>query len=340
MWAYSLVVVLAIGGRWLYQLEQHLARPEGFLPPNDQSCQLRGVSQGMVGSEDMALGRHSILLITSGDLKTVFEEGSLAATPGGLWALDMRPGGGEHPVPLELAGLPEGRRFQGHGLDVSNRTDRVYAVSHNGDHSSVEIFAIHYRPSCLSLPWSCTPVLLTLLHTITSPLFPNSGINDVVEAADGEVYVSQWQPFPLPVHGQHHPGTLLERIQVHLTLPILLLGFPRLTTVLHCRWGEGGHSCTPATEESFVGANGMTMNADGSTVFVNDPVEKLITVMAREEGTGRLTKTGTIPLPVAVDNIEHDDTTGIITVGKSLPLISCPPLLSSSFTPLNPLQAT
>jgi len=97
------------------------------------------------------------------------------------------------------------------------------------------------------------------------------------------VYVSQWQPFPLPVRGQHNPGTLLERIQVHLTLPILLLGFPRLTTVLHCRWGEGGHSCTPATEESFVAANGMTMNADGSTVFVNDFVEKLITVMAREE---------------------------------------------------------
>ena len=57
------------------------------------------------------------------------------------------------------------------------------------------------RPSCISLPWSCPPVLLTWLHrylrsmtssqlllpSLTSPLFPNAGINDVVEAGPGEV---------------------------------------------------------------------------------------------------------------------------------------------------------
>ena len=89
----------------------------------------------MIASEDMALGKHGVLFITSGDLLTTFTEGAAAASPGGLWVLDMREGGAPEPsrIPLEL--LPGGRRFQGHGLDVSNTTDRVYSVSHNGDHS-------------------------------------------------------------------------------------------------------------------------------------------------------------------------------------------------------------
>ena len=45
----------------------------------------------------------------------------------------------------------------------------------------------YFRKECLSLPWSCDPVSLSFLHSITSPLFPNNGINDVIEASDGEV---------------------------------------------------------------------------------------------------------------------------------------------------------
>ena len=34
---------------------------------------------------------------------------------------------------------------------------------------------------------------------------------------------------------------------------------------------------------SFIGANGITLSADGNTVFVNDPADKRITVMARDK---------------------------------------------------------
>ena len=34
---------------------------------------------------------------------------------------------------------------------------------------------------------------------------------------------------------------------------------------------------------SFIGANGITLSGDGSTVYVNDPADKLITVMARNK---------------------------------------------------------
>jgi len=237
----------------------------------------------------------------------------MGASPGGLWALDMREGGNEQPVSLPL-GLPVGRRFQAHGLDISNSTDRLYAVSHNGEFSSVDIFKIQYREECLSLPWSCTPISLTFVHSIASPLFPNNGINDVIEAGDGEVYVTQWQPFSAPAQGNLNPQTVQEKLQVMAGLPINLLGI-RLTTVLHCRWSDSKDSCVSATEESFIGANGITLSGDGNTVFVNDPVDKRITEMARDKVSGRLTKSSIINLPVAVDNIEFDDQSGDIIVG-------------------------
>jgi len=317
MWtklAVATLLLAALLGRWLVKLDAYISAPPGYKTKfNDENCQLLGMNQGMIGSEDLALAKHGILIITSGDLINLFQNGAAKASPGGLWAFDMREGGGKDPVPLQL-GLPSGRRFQGHGLDISNSTDRVYAISHNGEYSSVDIFQIKYREECLTLPWSCTPVTLNFLHSISSPLFPNNGINDVVEAGDREVYVTQWQPFAMPVQGQLNPQTVQEKIQMMAGLPINILGI-RLTTVHHCRWSESTDSCVPATDESFVGANGITISADGSTVFVNDPPSKSVTVMTRDKDSGRLSKVNVIDMPVAADNIEYDDQSGQIIVG-------------------------
>ena len=84
----------------------------------------------MIGSEDLALAKHGILIITSGDLVrffqkssgssdfmmkiskqsvmsvplfqiNLFQNGAAKASPGGLWAFDMREGGGQDPVRFE-----------------------------------------------------------------------------------------------------------------------------------------------------------------------------------------------------------------------------------------------
>ena len=84
----------------------------------------------MIGSEDLALAKHGILIITSGDLVrffqkssgssdfmmkiseqsvmsvpsfqiNLFQNGAAKASPGGLWAFDMREGGGKDPVRFE-----------------------------------------------------------------------------------------------------------------------------------------------------------------------------------------------------------------------------------------------
>ena len=60
---------------------------------NDDDCTVSGLGVGMIGSEDMALGRHGVLFITSGDLLTTFTQGSAASDAGGVWVLDTRVGG-------------------------------------------------------------------------------------------------------------------------------------------------------------------------------------------------------------------------------------------------------
>jgi len=298
--------------------------PPPHLTPSDSHCSLYGKGVGMVGSEDLAMGRHSTLFITSGDLHTCFAQGSQAANPGGIWIMDLRPGAERQPRKVPIEGLPEGRRFQPHGFDVSNSTDRMFVISHNGDHTSIDIFSIKYSTSCLgSLPWSCPhPVTLSFIKSITSPLFLRYGLNDVVEAGDNELYVTEWQPYGFPEKGKKNPATWEEYLHGKLEMPINFLGL-KTTRVFHCKWAsqDDDAKCAPATEERFIGANGMTMSGDGDTVFVNDPVAKRVSVMKRDKDSGSLTLHHHINLPVPADQVEYDDESGEILVGTiSAPL--------------------
>ena len=50
-------------------------------------------------------------------------------------------------------------------------------------------------------------------------------------------------------------------------------------------------------------------------VYVNDPVDKMITVMERDKKTGKLKKVSEIKLPFGADNIEYDDEADEIIIG-------------------------
>ena len=192
------VILVAIVSRWIINLTHFLSLPPDF-KINDQGCTLAGVGVGMIGSEDTALGKYGILFISSGDLHKVFNESAAAANPGNIWAMDMRMGAPIEPIKIELKAFPNGRQFQPHGIHVSNITDRIHVVSHNGDHSSVDIFSIEYNVECLKTlpPWGCNnPASLTFMKSVKSDLFPNVGMNDVVEGNKNEFYVSQWHRFP------------------------------------------------------------------------------------------------------------------------------------------------
>ena len=159
----------------------------------------------MFGSEDMALGKYGILFITSGDLNQTFGFGPAKANPGNIWMLNMKTDFKKlELVKTTIDSLPsisqKGFRFQPHGIDISNTTDRLYVINHNQDYSSVIVFDIKYNEKCL-MSKDCifkNTVSLIFKAEITSSIFPFMALNDVVEASTNEIYVTQWLPYPYP----------------------------------------------------------------------------------------------------------------------------------------------
>ena len=82
-------------------------------------------------------------------------------------------------------------------------------------------------------------------------------------------------------------------------------------------------ACESATDIRFQGANGITIDQDRNTVFVNDPLHKTITVMKRDKKTGKLAKLSEIVMPFGADNIEYDDESNEIIIGTIPDFIAC-----------------
>jgi len=275
------------------------------LPTNDAShCKLH---EGPTGAEDFVLTKHGGWIITSSlDCGHLVDNGVdvCMRDTGGLWVFHSD--ANMKPSRIEIEGLPKdvASCFMTHGLFLSNTTDRLYAVTHHGNYSSIEIFAVGY-----SAEEEDKPPTLKWIRSVTSDSFLNLGPNDVVEGASaGELYVTQFMPFSLPIQGRRHASTLVEKVQQMLLVPILLFGL-ELTTVHRCTFSENDSTipaeCSLATPTKFRVANGIAISDDRRKVFVNDVLRYAITVFERNAETGMLKKTGSIKLTHAADNIEY-----------------------------------
>ena len=80
---FVIVVVIAFLVKKAQIKLETLSLPPGYTF-NDDKCSLIGSGKGLIGSEDLALGKHSILFITSGDLLQIFENGASNGAPGGI----------------------------------------------------------------------------------------------------------------------------------------------------------------------------------------------------------------------------------------------------------------
>ena len=105
-----------------------------------------------------------------------------------------------------------------HGLHYGQQSRKLYAVNHDEEAGeSVEVFNAVGDGAELKLVHSLS---------VTSPLFGNMALNDVVEGAteeaEGEFYVTEWQPFPFPAGGKAGMSTasLGLRIQRNLLVPM------------------------------------------------------------------------------------------------------------------------
>ena len=266
-------------------------------------------------SEDLARGKSFYLFVTQGDLHTCFHESSSRAVPGNIWYFDLLEENSLlRPLLASFDFLPPGSSFQPHGFYLSNRTDTMYVINHAGNYSSVEIFRVEYdvegrRPS------------LRHARTIASELFRPYSINDVVEGATSdEIYVTQWLPYGYPIGGKNHPTSVVERLKNVGTFLFQVLSI-RATRVYRCSTrtnAGGGDPCRIATHHRFIGANGITVDDDRTTVFVSDPAGKEVVVFRRRPEDGWLSRIDRIDLPFAPDNVEYDD--GDLVMG-SIPIL-------------------
>jgi len=91
------------------------------------------------------------------------------------------------------------------------------------------------------------------------------------------------------------------------------------TYVIHCKWDlySVESNCEIATNERFLGANGLTLNKHRTRLFVNDPLAKTVTVYTITDHGGKnvLRKEENIELPMVVDNIEYDHGSDEIWMG-------------------------
>jgi hypothetical protein len=207
----------------------------------------------------------------------------------------------------------------------SNSTRRVYTVTHGFAQggSRIMIFALKYSDSHLSLAYE---------RSITSPLFLNGGINDVIEGSllGKELYVTQWLQYPVPMHGKHHPNSTSEKLNnMYQELANSFVLTLKDCYIFKCTWkkdrdekSEDAATCEVAKgTQPSPHYNGITTSSDRSTVFVNDLFRKQILVFGRsDDGSLVPQPKRTIPLVWPVDNIEYDHGTGKLFMG-SMPKI-------------------
>jgi hypothetical protein len=312
---YQTLVLLAIA-----LLTRHLVALYYFLgyantlTYNDASCTLHSPTD-LHGSEDIAIGKEGLLFITSGDLHTVWEHGSTAAKPGGIWAYNINPYVDQRwvnsPQRLPLHGFDQDLHgFHGHGFYISNQTDRLYVVNHAHQYSGIEIFRIEYN-GMGRLP--------TLHHESTiggdGVTFKRGAINDVVEGGEeiNEIYVTTWLPHALPEHGKKsNQKTMSETMGLLDNLSVQLFGIKKTEVVRCVRNGQKVTTwdCDSATKLKFVAANGITISPDRSQIYVNDPPMRRMSIFNRTRKDGSLQFVEQMDTLDVMDNIEylHDDT--------------------------------
>lgn len=289
--AIIVVVFAALIGYLINNIQQIMAYDKE-ISFNDK-CRLLKVPTPV---EDLsALGDGHCAFAGGGDLWNTFQHGSKSAAQGAIWLVNATDGSVRQ---LEISGANAPRKLILHGIHYSQKSGQLYAVNHDEEvGEGVEVFEVIGTGSAIRLHH---------VVSIRSPLFNNFALNDVVEGASkGEVYVTEWQPYAYPSGGlkttQHIP--FIVKFQRLLVFPLFLLKIPT-TRVFRCTVGDLPH-CSVASEQRFVGANGIAVSSDRETVYVNDAVSGRVHIMQRSP-SGSLKPVSSVKPKHILDNIEVD----------------------------------
>merc|ERR1712070_59200 len=101
---------------------------------HDDTCTLIGGDM-VQGAEDLAIWKNGVAIVSAGDLHTAFTQDPALTQNTGAFAVDITKPGEPRIRQLELVDFPNTTRFVGHGMHISNTSNRAYFVVH-GDYAT------------------------------------------------------------------------------------------------------------------------------------------------------------------------------------------------------------
>lgn len=220
---------------------------------------------GIVGIEDLTIDPQTKLAYLAGyDRRGVFAG---KPTRGAIWIYDLNTPDAA-PVDATAAALPEG--FWPHGISLYRGADgkkTLFVISHAGGKQSVELFDVDGAN-------------LTHRRTVTGPAMLSP--NDLVGVGPDAFYVS---------NDHAYPRGWMRTAEDYLRL--------RQTTVQFF----DGQAFTTALS-GIGGANGITVNADGTSLYLSAASELTVYVYDRDLATNKLTRRAAVAVPGFADNLE------------------------------------
>lgn len=220
---------------------------------------------GIVGVEDLTIDPETKLAYLSGYDRRA--RNALKPTRGAIWIYDVNAPDAA-PVDATAAALPDG--FWPHGISLYRGADgkrTLFVISHaNGKHS-VEVFDVD-GPT------------LTHRRTVTGEALLSP--NDIVGVGPESFYVS---------NDHAYPTGWQRTAEDYLRL--------RMTTVQFF----DGQAFTTALS-GIGGANGITVSADGASLYLSAASELTVYVYDRDLATNKLTQRASVAVPGFADNLE------------------------------------
>jgi len=220
---------------------------------------------GIVGVEDLTIDPETKLAYLAGyDRRAAFTG---KPTRGAIWVYDMNTPDAV-PVDATAAALPDG--FWPHGISLYRGADgkkTLFVISHAGGKHSVEIFDVD-------------GATLTFRRTVTDPSMVAP--NDLVGVSADAFYVS---------NDHANPTGWMRTVEDYLRL--------KQTTVQFF----DGQAFTTALS-GIGGANGITVSADGASLYLSAASEQTVYVYDRDVATNKLTQRAAVAVPGWADNLE------------------------------------
>ena len=280
---FGLIIILAVG-YWLSLIVPLSGALNTYEPLLVEQCERLEIAPG---TEDIVVDvEANIAFVSSADRRAWFNDGGSevgGVKNGGIYMVDL-----DDPTSARLVSPDSMTDFLPHGIDLwhgDNGEKRLFVVSHpSTGEEIVEIFEVAENAS------------LTHLKSISFDEMYSP--NDVVAVGPSQFYAT---------NDRRYDVGLMSWVETNFALP--------LTSVVYFDGNTGRE-----IENGFAYANGINISNDGGTVYVSEVVKRRISVLSRDLQTNALTKTRTIKINAAPDNIDVDDEGRLWIGGHPKPL--------------------